>query len=69
MLKLKAALFLLTFLTECSFQILDEKGKEQLPGLQGEIAVQVKPRQPVGMFTRYVVRNLFLISFVFCFLI
>ena len=36
-------------------QVVDEKGNECPPGVEGEIVVQLKPNRPVGLFTRYVV--------------
>ena len=36
-------------------QVVDEKGNECPPGVEGEIVIQLTPNRPVGLFTRYVV--------------
>jgi hypothetical protein len=34
-------------------QILDENGKEADVGIEGDLAMQVEPERPVGLFSRY----------------
>ena len=48
-------------------KILDENGATLPPGQEGDIAVQVLPERPFGLFTHYVVRALFLkyVSYLF----
>jgi hypothetical protein len=36
-------------------QIIDENGKECGRYIEGDIAVKVKPKRPVGLFTEYLV--------------
>ena len=36
-------------------QIVDEQGNECPVGVEGEIAVDLSPARPVGLFSRYVV--------------
>jgi len=35
-------------------QVVDEKGNECPPGVEGEIVIQLTPNRPVGLFTGYV---------------
>lgn len=43
------------FLLGYLLQILDENGKEADVGIEGDLALQVEPERPVGLFSRYVV--------------
>lgn len=43
------------FLLGYLLQILDENGKEADVGIEGDLAMQVEPERPVGLFSRYVV--------------
>ena len=36
-------------------QVIDENGVETKHGVEGDIAVRIKPHRPLGLFSKYVV--------------
>ncbi len=36
-----------------SMAVIDEEGKEQPPGSEGDIAIRIRPHRPVGLFSEY----------------
>ena len=43
-------------------QIVDDNLGDVGPGVEGQLAVRVKPHRPIGLFTRYVVSWSYLLS-------